>query len=167
MLFQGEEWGASSPFLYFTDHREPELGAAVKRGRRKEFAAFGWESEEIPDPQDEETFAQSRLNWEELQEENSRHMLAWHQSLIALRRRLSPLTDGKIERVSVLFDETERWLTMTRGPVLVACNFAETARTIPCTDAKDKKMVLSSADDIVVEDTTLMLPAQAVAILLQ
>jgi maltooligosyltrehalose trehalohydrolase len=56
---------------------------------------------------------------------------------------------------------------MTRGPVLVACNFAETARTIPCTDAKDKKMVLSSADDIVVEDTTLMLPAQAVAILLQ
>jgi maltooligosyltrehalose trehalohydrolase len=167
MLFQGEEWGASSPFLYFTDHREPELGAAVKRGRQKEFAAFGWEAEKVPDPQAEETFAQSRLNWEELQEENSRHMLAWHQSLIALRRRLSPLTDGEIERVSVLFDETARWLTMTRGPVQVACNFAETARTIPCTDAKDKKMVLSSADDIVVEDTTLMLPAQAVAILLQ
>jgi maltooligosyltrehalose trehalohydrolase len=167
MLFQGEEWGASSPFLYFTDHREPELGAAVKRGRQKEFAAFGWEAEKVPDPQAEETFAQSRLNWEELQEENSRHMLAWHQSLIALRRRLSPLTDGEIERVSVLFDETARWLTMTRGPVQVACNFAETARTIPCTDAKDKKMVLSSADDIVVKDTTLMLPAQAVAILLQ
>jgi maltooligosyltrehalose trehalohydrolase len=167
MLFQGEEWGASSPFLYFTDHREPELGAAVKRGRQKEFAAFGWEAEKVPDPQAEETFAQSRLNWEELQEENSRHMLAWHQSLIALRRRLSPLTDGEIERVSVLFDETARWLTMTRGPVQVACNFAETARTIPCTDAKDKKMVLSSADDIVVKETTLMLPAQAVAILLQ
>ncbi len=167
MLFQGEEWGASTPFLYFTDHRDFELGEAVKHGRRKEFAAFGWESEEIPDPQAKETFAQSRLNWEERQEENSRHMLAWHQSLIALRRRLSPLTDGEIGRVSVLFDETERWLIMTRGPVLVACNFAETHRTIPCTDAKDKKMVLSSADDIVVEDTTLMLPAQAVVILLQ
>jgi maltooligosyltrehalose trehalohydrolase len=165
MLFQGEEWGASTPFLYFTDHREPELGEAVKRGRRKEFAAFGWESEEIPDPQDEETFAQSRLNWEERQEENSRHMLAWHQSLIALRRRLSCLTDGETEQVSVIFDETERWLTMTRGPVLVTCNFAETPRTISCADAKDKKMVLSSTDDIVVEDTTLMLPAHAVAIL--
>jgi maltooligosyltrehalose trehalohydrolase len=77
------------------------------------------------------------------------------------------LTDGEIGRVSVLFNEKERWLTMTRGPVLVACNFAETPRTISCADAKDKKMVLSSADDIVVEDTTLMLPAQAVAILLQ
>ncbi len=167
MLFQGEEWGASTPFLYFTDHQEPELGEAVKRGRRKEFAAFGWESEAIPDPQDEETFAHSRLNWEELQEENSRHMLAWHQSLISLRRRLSPLTDGEIGRVSVLFDETERWLIMTRGPVLVACNFAETPVTISCADAKDKKMVLSSADDIVVKETTLMLPAQGVAILLQ
>jgi maltooligosyltrehalose trehalohydrolase len=167
MLFQGEEWGASTPFLYFTDHREPELGEAVKRGRRKEFAAFGWESEEIPDPQDEETFAQSRLHWEELQEENSRHMLAWHQSLITLRRSLSSLNDGQIDRVSVFFNEAERWLTMARGPVLVACNFAETPRTIPCTDAKDKKMVLSSADDIVVEDTTLRIPAQGVAILLQ
>ncbi|HKK98986.1 MAG TPA: malto-oligosyltrehalose trehalohydrolase [Desulfotignum sp.] len=165
MLFQGEEWGATTPFLYFTDHREPGLGEAVKHGRRKEFAAFGWESEVIPDPQAEETFVQSRLHWDELQEENSRRMLAWHQSLIALRRRLSPLTDGEIGRVSVLFDETDRWLTMARGPVLVACNFAETPRTISCAAAKDKKMVLSSADGFVVEDTTLMLPAQAVAIL--
>ena len=167
MLFQGEEWGASTPFLYFTDHRDPELGEAVKHGRRKEFAAFGWESEAIPDPQAEETFVQSRLHWEELQEENSRHMMAWHQSLIALRCRLSPLTDGEMGRVSVVFDETERWLTMTREPVLVACNFAETPRTISCAAAKDKKMVLSSADGFVVEDTFLMLPAQAVAILLQ
>jgi maltooligosyltrehalose trehalohydrolase len=167
MLFQGEEWGASTPFLYFTDHREPGLGEAVKHGRRKEFAAFGWESEAIPDPQAEETFVQSRLNWEELQEENSRRMLAWHQTLIAVRRRLSSLTDGEMAQVSVLFDETERWLTMARGPVLVACNFAETPRIISCAAAKEKRMVLSSADDILVEDTTLMLPAQAVAILLQ
>jgi maltooligosyltrehalose trehalohydrolase len=166
MLFQGEEWGASTPFLYFTDHREPELGEAVKHGRRKEFAAFGWESEVIPDPQAEETFVQSRLHWDELQEENSSRMLAWHQSLIALRRSLSSLTDGEMERVSVLFDETERWLTMVLGPVLVACNFAETPRTISCAAAKDKKMVLSSEDDIILEDTTLMLPAQAVALLL-
>ena len=165
MLFQGEEWGAATPFLYFTDHQEPELGEAVKHGRRKEFAAFGWESEVIPDPQAQETFVQSRLHWDELQEEDSSRMLAWHQSLIALRRRLSPLTDGEMERVSVLFNETERWLTMVRGPVLVACNFAETPQTISCAAAKDKKMVLSSADGFVVEDTFLMLPAQAVAIL--
>jgi len=116
MLFQGKEWGTSTPFLYFTDHQEPELGAAVKRGRQKEFTAFGWESEEIPDPQAEETFLQSRLNWDELQKESSNRMLACYQSLIALRHRLSSLSDGQIDRLSVLFNETERWLTMARRP---------------------------------------------------
>jgi maltooligosyltrehalose trehalohydrolase len=75
------------------------------------------------------------------------------------------LTDGEIERVSVLFDETERWLTMTRGRVLVTCNFADAPRIISCAAAKDKTMVLLSEDGVVVEKTTLMLPAQSVAIL--
>jgi maltooligosyltrehalose trehalohydrolase len=70
-----------------------------------------------------------------------------------------------MDRVSVVFNETERWLTMVRGPVLLACNFADAPRIISCAAAKDKTMVLSSTDDIVVEDTTLMLPAHAVAIL--
>ena len=56
MLFQGEEWGASTPFQYFTDHPEPDLAKAVREGRRKEFAAFGWKPEDIPDPQAPETF---------------------------------------------------------------------------------------------------------------
>jgi maltooligosyltrehalose trehalohydrolase len=165
MLFQGEEWGGSTPFLYFTDHREPGLGDAVKHGRRKEFAAFGWDSESIPDPQAEETFLKSRLNWDELQEAANNRMLAWHQSLIALRRSQASLTDGRIDRVSVFFNETERWLTMAREPVLVACNFADAPRIISCIAAKDKTMVLSSEDGFVVQNTTLMLPAQAVAIL--
>jgi maltooligosyltrehalose trehalohydrolase len=61
MLFQGEEWAASSPFLYFTDHRDAELGRAVSEGRRREFATFGWRPQEIPDPQAAETFARSKL----------------------------------------------------------------------------------------------------------
>jgi maltooligosyltrehalose trehalohydrolase len=165
MLFQGEEWGATTPFLYFTDHQESGLGEAVKKGRRKEFAAFGWKSQNIPDPQAEETFLQSRLNWDELQQEASHRMLAWHQSLIALRRGLASLTDGRMDRASVVFNETERWLTMARGPVLVACNFADAPRIISCAAAKNKTMVLSSEDGVVVENTTLMLPAQSVAIL--
>ena len=64
MLFQGEEWAASSPFQYFTDH-EAELGKLVSEGRKKEFAAFGWNPDEIPDPQDEQTFLRSKLNWNE------------------------------------------------------------------------------------------------------
>jgi maltooligosyltrehalose trehalohydrolase len=55
LLFQGEEWGASTPFQYFTDHEDPELGRAVSEGRRSEFSAFAWSAEEVPDPQDPAT----------------------------------------------------------------------------------------------------------------
>src|SRR5690606_7306946 len=63
MLFQGEEWGASTPFLYFTDHADPDLAEAIRQGRRREFAAFGWDAESIPDPQAIETFRRAQLNW--------------------------------------------------------------------------------------------------------
>jgi maltooligosyltrehalose trehalohydrolase len=61
MLFQGEEWGATSPFLYFTDHEDPELARNVREGRRREFSAFGWNPEDISDPQAVETFERSKL----------------------------------------------------------------------------------------------------------
>jgi maltooligosyltrehalose trehalohydrolase len=61
MLFQGEEWAASTPFLYFTDHQDPKLGEAVKRGRREEFAAFGWQPDKIPDPQKKKPFSAPNL----------------------------------------------------------------------------------------------------------
>jgi maltooligosyltrehalose trehalohydrolase len=50
MIFQGEEWAASSPFQYFADHDDAEMARLVAEGRRKEFAAFGWPPESIPDP---------------------------------------------------------------------------------------------------------------------
>ena len=70
MLFMGEEWGAGTPWLYFTDHEEPELAAAVSRGRTEEFAGHGWADlyggpVDVPDPQDESTVAASRLDWAE------------------------------------------------------------------------------------------------------
>ncbi len=52
MIFQGEEFAASTPFLYFADHEDPEMARSVKEGRRGEFAAFGWNPEEIPDPEE-------------------------------------------------------------------------------------------------------------------
>src|SRR6202790_1374279 len=61
MLFMGEEYGEPAPFQYFTSHGDPELGEAVRRGRREEFAAFGWEGS-VPDPQNEHTFSRSSLN---------------------------------------------------------------------------------------------------------
>jgi len=164
MLFQGEEWAASTPFLYFTDHQEPELGEAVKSGRQEEFASFGWEPDTIPDPQEEETFLRSKLDWKELQREPHNSILDWHRSLIKLRRRLPALRDGRMERTSVTFDEGTRWLIMTRGPVLVVCNFADAAQRIPCPEIAGKRIVLSSEEGGMVENNAILLPGHAVAI---
>ncbi len=65
LLFQGEEWGASSPFCFFADFDDRDLAEAVRRGRREEFAGFEW-ADDVPDPLSPETFARSRLEWREL-----------------------------------------------------------------------------------------------------
>jgi maltooligosyltrehalose trehalohydrolase len=123
LLFQGEEWGASSPFPYFTDFDDPEVGRSVREGRREEFAAFGWN--EIPDPQSAGTFEGARLDWSEPEREPHRETLAWTRDLIRLRRELPELRDGDLGRVRVRFDEESRWFSLLRGPVAVACNFSD------------------------------------------
>jgi maltooligosyltrehalose trehalohydrolase len=99
MLFQGEEWGATSPFLYFTDHEDPDLGRAVREGRRREFAGFGWAPDDIPDPQDPETFARSKLDWSEIDDPLHADVLEWHRALIRLRREIPAISDGRMEAV--------------------------------------------------------------------
>jgi maltooligosyltrehalose trehalohydrolase len=122
LLFQGEEWGARTPFQYFTNHADPALGRAVREGRRAEFAAFGWKPDEIPDPQDPATFARSKLDWEEPARPAHADLLAWHRSLIALRRAVPALRDGRLDRVGVDVDQDAGRLTVRRGPVTVAAN---------------------------------------------
>ena len=86
LLFMGQEWDARTPFLFFTDHHA-ELGRHVTEGRRAELFALGTPSTtEIPDPQAEETFTRSRLDWKELDRPGHREMLAWYRCLIELRR---------------------------------------------------------------------------------
>ena len=99
MLFQGEEWAASTPFTYFTDH-EAELGALVSAGRVEEFAAMGW-AEQVPDPQRRETFESSILRWQEREEAPHAAMLAWYRTLIALRREHPDLHDPDLRTTSV------------------------------------------------------------------
>jgi maltooligosyltrehalose trehalohydrolase len=86
LLFMGQEWAASTPFLFFTDHNE-QLGALVTEGRRREFAAFSVFSDAgVPDPQREETFLASRLKWEEQTVEPHASILRLYKSLLHLRR---------------------------------------------------------------------------------
>jgi len=88
LLFQGQEWAASTPFLFFTDHN-PELGKLVTEGRRAEFAHFkGFRGEEVPDPQAPSTFQASKLKWEEAEQGEHAQTLALYKELLQLRRSL-------------------------------------------------------------------------------
>jgi maltooligosyltrehalose trehalohydrolase len=155
MLFMGEEWAASSPFQYFTDHEE-ELGRLVSEGRRSEFGDFGWEPEQVPDPQDPETFRRSRLNWEERSQEPHASVLAWHQTCIALRRSMPALENMRLQPDQVQVNPEAGWLLIDRGAVRLACNVSEAEVTIPLASAEGEILAAStsgarlSADGVVV-----------------
>jgi maltooligosyltrehalose trehalohydrolase len=124
MLFEGEEFAASAPFLYFADHEDPELARAVSEGRRREHASDGaWES--IPDPEAAETFERSKLHWKELEEPDHAAMLEWYKSLIQLRQTHACLRDGNLSHLRVDFNEAQRWLIMQRGAMHLFYNFAD------------------------------------------
>ena len=131
MIFQGEEWAASTPFCYFADHTNEELARAVREGRRNEFAAFGWKPEDIPDPLAEETFRSSVLRWEESQREPHASMLAFYSALIQLRASTPELLDGRRDRIEVQWDELQGWLQVRRGPVTLLANLGEHAVDLP------------------------------------
>ena len=162
MLFAGEEWGASTPFQYFTDHPDEELGRAVSEGRRAEFAAFGWAVEEVPDPQAAETFARSRLDWAEAALPDHARILDWHRSLIELRREHPELRDGDLSAVDVEFDDAGQWLRYRRGSIEVAFNVGEEVRSIPCAAAATLR--LASDDGVRLTSGSLTLPPDSVAI---
>lgn len=122
MLFMGEEWGASSPWQYFTDHTDRSIAAAVRRGRRDEFEAHGWERADVPDPQADRTAERSRLRWDERLDEPHARLLEWYRDLIMLRRLRPDLRDPRLDRVRVEHDEQARTVLMHRGDHVVAVN---------------------------------------------
>jgi maltooligosyltrehalose trehalohydrolase len=164
MLFQGEEWGASTPFFYFTDYQEPELANAVREGRCREFVAFGWKPEDTADPQARETFEQSKLNWGEAAKPPHAEILDWHKRLIELRRAEPDLSDGNLEKVQVTFDEKERWLVMKRRSMSVVCNFAERSQRVPIFGGASK-MLLASHEKIQVGNGHVEMPGEAASIM--
>ncbi len=167
MLFQGEDWGASTPFLYFAGHPERELAQAVSEGRKREFAAFGWDPPNIPDPQALETFMRSKLDWTELDREPHRPLLQWHRDLIRLRARMPELRDGRMDLVDVTFDDDAHWLTVTRGRVTVACNFASISQSIPLGSGVLRRITMSSDARVTLAPSAIELMPDSVAILVQ
>jgi maltooligosyltrehalose trehalohydrolase len=164
LLFEGEEWGASTPFQYFTDHIDEELGRLVSQGRRREFAAFGWNPEDVPDPQDPATFERSILDWAELTKEPHAALLEWHKELLTLRRRIPALSDGDFNNVHTTWDDDAHWFCLRRGPITVATNLASETKAVPV-PGDATTMLLSSDATAALEDGAVQLPADSVAIL--
>jgi len=125
MLFQGEEWAASSPFQFFTDFSDRELGDAVREGRRREFAVFGWSPDAVPDPQAPATFERSKLDWTEIDEPSHQAMLEWYRSLLGLRRRLPAPRDPVGEGVRVEIDDALGRIVFEREGVSVRVNLGD------------------------------------------
>jgi maltooligosyltrehalose trehalohydrolase len=116
LLFQGEEYDESHPFQYFTDHIDPEIADMTRDGRRREFSEFSdFSANEIPDPQDLETFRRSKLDPSAGDPEH----LRYYQELLALRRELG---DGPARVES---DEDRQLLRMWRSEVELVANFAD------------------------------------------
>jgi maltooligosyltrehalose trehalohydrolase len=131
MLFMGEEWGASTPFQYFSSHPEPELVRATAEGRKREFAEHGWDADEIPDPQDPETFQRSKLDWSEADNGEHVRLLTLYRELISLRRAETDLADPWLDDLLIDYDEEAHWIVMCRGRLAVACNLGAAAARVP------------------------------------
>jgi maltooligosyltrehalose trehalohydrolase len=143
MLFMGQEWGETAPFLYFTSHTDAALGEAVRAGRKAEYASFVKEEGEtasalggFADPQAPETFEQSKLVWPRLSESPHAEVLNFHRDLLAARRGSPCLSNCDKTRTRVAFDEERRWLTVERGDeggsrAALLCNLSDEAQTVP------------------------------------
>jgi maltooligosyltrehalose trehalohydrolase len=160
MLFQGEEWGASTPFQYFSDHGDPVLGHLVAEGRLRDLARLDWPVESMPDPQDPLTFEHSKLDWTEPERLPHRQLLDWHRRLIRLRRDVPELGDGRLDRVRVNV-EGESCLVVRRGPITTACNLGEKATLLEA----DGTLLLASEEDVSLGGGLLHLPPATVGIL--
>jgi maltooligosyltrehalose trehalohydrolase len=151
MLFQGDEYGEPAPFQFFSDHIDEEIAVATREGRRREFAAFAqFAGEEVPDPQAEETFLNSKLT-----RKTDPHLLELHAGLLRRRRELG------VAPVHTRPDEAAATLHVQRGDHELAMSFAREERRVPVEGAR---VVLATHEGVRIEDGHAILPALAGAL---
>jgi maltooligosyltrehalose trehalohydrolase len=132
LLFMGEEYGERAPFLFVTDFQDPALQAAVTRGRREEFAAFGWTGV-VPDPQDPASFARSKLAWGLRAARPHRWLWEYYRTLLSARRQYPTLGVGGKRSLSARADGERMLIVLRKGADGTAAvgllNFSAEGRT--------------------------------------
>jgi len=160
LLFQGEEWGASTPFLYFTDHEE-ELGRLVAEGRSKEFSAFRWQGA-VPNPQELSTFERSKLDWSELSQPRHAELFEWYRRLIRLKKDRPDLpreSRADAPGPKVNFDAAAQWLTFVHNGILLALNWNDRAERVPMPDGEWNLVMRSDSGQALLVDQALQVDA--------
>ncbi|MER8182463.1 malto-oligosyltrehalose trehalohydrolase [Kitasatospora sp. NPDC094015] len=165
MLFMGEEWGAGTPWQYFTDHTDPQLAEAVRQGRRREFAEHGWAAEDVPDPQARSTVLGSVLDWSEPALPSHAELLDWYRTLIRLRRSCPELMDQDLAGVAVRHDRERGWLVVHRGPYRVAVRIGGTGSVAVPLEYPDARVLAAFGEAAPGPGGELLLGPDAVAVL--
>lgn len=163
MLFMGEEWATSAPFLFFADHEDEDMRRAVAEGRAREFAAFGFDGD-VPNPEESKTYEMSKLKWEEQGEGKHAEMLTWVKSLIKIRRSNVCLNDGDMHHLMVSTDDERRTLIMERDEARILVNFGTEPYTFALLEGE--KLELISREEVGLRDNFLDLPPMTLAVLM-
>lgn len=162
VLFQGEEWGASSPFLYFTDHTDENLAKAVREGRRREFPEHQDSGSEVPDPQDSKTFLASRLKWNETSMPPHAAMIAWYKDLINLRKKHIAQIRS-CDREFLIIDADRRLFVLACGNLRLFINSGSGQGEFHFGGRVAKKMLLCNLPPEICDDR-ICLPPEGVAL---
>jgi len=152
MIFMGEEWGAATPFQFFSFMPDPQLQEAVRRGRYAEFAEHGWNETDVPDPNDDETFQRSKLDWSEPEKQPHANVLRMYRELIALRIRHPELSDPRLDALTVDVDDQARTLVLHRGALRVVVNLNAQPATVAL-DSAPTRVLLSSGQATTAQHT--------------
>ena len=141
LLFMGEEYGEVAPFPYFISHSDPDLVEAVREGRRREFAAFGWQ-ENPPDPQDEATFLRAKLNHSLWLEGHHRVLMSFYRKLIRLRKTYSCLAQLSKKNMEIVEDEekmmmlVQRWNDTAEARIIFHFGSAQESMPVPISEGR-------------------------------
>ncbi len=150
MFFMGQEYGATTPFTYFTDFHDRDLAKAVSEGRKKEYEAFLGKG--FIDPQAQEAFDTSKLDWQEAGQPRHQEMLKFHRDLLALRKHHKCLSNCRKDLTAVEFNQDERWITIERRDesgerAIIVCNLGDKAVDVPVDAGAPAKLALFGGDD--------------------
>lgn len=160
MLFMGEEWGATTPFCFFSDHQEPELALATSSGRLREFARMGWDESKVPDPQAEDTFLASKLDWTEREASPHRELWDFTKALIAFRAARPEFANPWRESRDIEARADEELFIVRTSTLSLVANFSADERTV---DVSATRLLFASGGGEL-EDGTVTLPAHTLVV---